>query len=100
MNEIIEMVDKSRENFYKAEALLYTIQQQAYFFEMRTGMRPTIFMSYDFFAILVGSFRDVVAHRLDKCQSAHTVCGYDLEIIAHGKEVLYVGYKINLGERY
>lgn len=95
--EIIEMVDKSREDFYKADALLWTIQQQADFFEMRTGMEPTIFMSIDLFQLLVAQYRDVVvAHSIDKNATAHTVCGYDLEIIAHSKEVLYVGYKVLL----
>jgi hypothetical protein len=94
--EIIEMADKSREDFYKADALLWTIQQQADFFEMRTGMEPTIFMSMDLFQLLVAQYRDVVAHSIDKNATAHTICGYDLEIIAHSKEVLDVGYKVLL----
>lgn len=94
--EIIEMVDKSREDFYKADALLWTIKQQADFFEMRTGMEPTIFMSIDLFQLLAAQYRDVVAYNIDKNATAHKVCGYDLEIIAHSKEVLYVGYKVLL----
>ena len=94
-NEIIEMADKSRENFYKADALLWTIQQQADLFEMRTGMEPTIFMSMDLFHLVVGHFRDdVVAHQIDKYQTAHKVCGYDCELIVHSNGVLYVGYKV------
>ena len=96
MKEIIEMVNKSRENFYKAEALLCTIQQQADFFEMRTGMEPTIFMSLDLVHILTAVLPETVVARINKNSTAHTVCGYDLEIIAHSKEVLYVGYKVLL----
>lgn len=92
--EIIEMVDKSRENFLKAESLLWTIQSQADFFEMRTGMKPTIFMSLDLLHILTTGLEDVVVHRIDKNQTTTTVCGYDTELIAHSKEVLYVGYRI------
>ena len=96
IKEIIEMVDKNRENFYKAESLLWTIQSQADFFEMRTGMEPTIFMSLDLVHILTAGLPETVVSRLDKNSTAHTVCGYDLEIIAHSKEVLYVGYKVLL----
>jgi hypothetical protein len=90
----IEMINNDREQLHKAEILLWTIQQQADLFEMRTGLAPTVFMSYDLFAILVASLKDVVVYRMGKNQTVHTVCGYDLELLHHGTDLLYVGYKI------
>ena len=93
----VEMIDKNIERFHKAEKLIWNIQQQADLFEMRTGIEPTIFMSYDLFALLVASLQDVVLHRIDKNQTAHTVCGYDCALIHQGSNLLYVGYKVDGG---
>jgi hypothetical protein len=90
-----EIAQKSAE-FKRADILLWTIQQQADLFQMQTGLEPTIFMSYDLFALLVSSFKDAILFRVGEGQSVHTICGYDLELIQHGKELLYVGYKINI----
>ena len=81
---------------YKAEQIINTIQLQADFFEMRTRIKPTIFMSYDLFAVVAAGLRDMLVRRIDKNQPAHTICGYDLELIHQGSELLYVGYKVDM----
>jgi hypothetical protein len=53
-------------------------------------------MSYDLFALVAAATRDLLVYRADKTQTGHTICGYDLEIIHHSKESLYVGYKVIL----
>ena len=85
----------------KGEQIIQTILLQADFFEMRTRVKPTIFMSYDLFALVAAANRDafvreVLVHRIDKNQTPHTICGYDLELIYQGSELLYVGYKVIL----
>lgn len=93
----IEMVaKKDTERFYKADLLIWTIKQQADLFEMRTGFEPTIMMTLDLVDLIATSFRDVLVHRVDKNQTGTTVCGYDLEILPAGRELLYVGYKIDM----
>lgn len=82
----------------KGEQIIQTILLQADFFEMKTRVKPTIFMSYDLFALVAAVNRDafgreVLFHRIDKNQTPHTICGYDLELIYQGNELLYVGYK-------
>ena len=81
---------------YKGEQIIQTILMQADFFEMRTRIKPTVFMSYDLFALVAATSSALLVHRLDKNQIAHTICGYDLELIQHGEELLYVGYKVLL----
>jgi hypothetical protein len=81
---------------YRAEQLISTILLQADFFEMRTRIKPTVFMSFDLFAIVVAATRDIVVHRIDRNQTAHTIGGYDLELIHQGTNLLYVGYKVNM----
>ena len=86
---------------YKSNQIIETIKLQADFFEMKTSVKPTIFMSYDLFALVAAVNRDafgreVLLHRIDKNQTPHTICGYDLELIHQGKELLYVGYKVLL----
>lgn len=85
----------------KGEQIIQTILLQADFFEMRTRVKPTIFMSYDLFALVAAVNRDAFGrealfHRIDKNQTPHTICGYDLELIHQGNELLYVGYKVLL----
>lgn len=85
----------------KVDRLIETIKLQADFFEMKTRTQPTIFMSYDLFALIAAVNRDafgreVLFHRIDKNQTPHTICGYDLELIHQGSELLYVGYKVLL----
>jgi hypothetical protein len=81
---------------YKGNQIIQTILAQASFFEMKNSVKPTIFMSYDLFALVAAATRDLLVYKLDKNQTAHTICGYDLEIIHQGKELLYVGYKVLL----
>ena len=81
---------------YKGNQIIETIKVQADFFEMKNRVKPTIFMSYDLFALVAAASRDLVVYRIDKHQTGHTICGYDLEIIHQGKELLYVGYKVLL----
>lgn len=81
---------------YKGNQIIETIKLQADFFEMRNRVKPTIFMSYDLFALVAAATRDLVVYRVDKHQTGHTICGYDLEIIHQGKDLLYVGYKVLL----
>lgn len=78
---------------YKGNQIIETIKLQADFFEMKTRLQPTIFLSYDLFA-LVAATGNVIVHRVDKNQPAHTICGYDLEIIYHGTDLLYLGHKV------
>ena len=92
----IEMIDTWEQQRRKGEQIIETILVQADFFEMRNRVKPTIFMSYVLFALVAAATRDLVVHRIDKNQTAHTICGYDLEIIHHSKESLYVGYKVIL----
>ena len=93
----IKMIDTWEQTKYRADKIISTIQLQADFFEMRTRIKPTIFMSYDLFAIVAAGLRDVLlVRRLDKNQIVHTICGYDLELIHQGSELLYVGYKVDM----
>jgi hypothetical protein len=91
----IEMLNTWEQQKPKAEQILDTILMQADFFEIRTGMKPTIFMSYDIFALLAYTARDMFLAHPDK-NTPQSICGYDLEIIQQGEELLYVGYRINL----
>ncbi len=100
MIEDIKMPDTWEQQKYKAQQIINTIQLHADFFEMRTRIKPTIFMSYDLFAIVAAGMRDMLTHKFDKNQPTHTICGYDLELIHQGANLLYVGYKIELKEIY
>ena len=59
-------------------------------------VKPTIFMSYDLFALVVAATKDLVTYKLDENRPINNICGYDLEIIHHGSELLYVGHKVLL----
>ena len=78
----------------KAHQLIENIKLQANFFEVKVGIKPTIFISYDLFALLAATSRELIAHRIEKHLPAHTICGYDLEIIHQGSELFYIGYKV------
>lgn len=90
----IKMIDTYEQTKYKAEQLIATILLQANFFEQAMRVKPTIFVSDDIFAILAAGARDLLLYRLDQTQTPHAICGYDLEIIYRGKELLYVGHKV------
>lgn len=80
----------------KGEQIIQTILLQADFFEMKTRVKPTVFMSYDLFSYVAAASRDLLVYRLDKNQPGHSICGLDLELIHPGRELLYVGYKVLL----
>ena len=96
MIEDIKPIDTWEQAKHKAEQIISTIKLQADFFEMRTRIEPTVFMSYDLFAIVAAATRDILVRRIDKNQPVHTICGYDLELIHQGYNLLYVGYKVDL----
>ena len=81
---------------HKGEQIIQTILLQADFFEMKNRVKPTIFMSYDLFALVVAATKDLVTYRLEENRPINTICGYDLELIHHGQDLLYVGYKVLL----
>lgn len=95
MNKI-EMIDTWEQQKYKGEQIIQTILLQANYFEQAMRVKPTIFMSYDLFALVAAVTKDLVTYRLDENRPINTICGYDIEIIHHGSELLYVGYKILL----
>ena len=94
--EDTEALDTWEQQKHKAQQLIETILIQADFFEMRNRVKPTVFISYDLFALIVAATRDLVVYQVDKTQTGHTICGYDLEITHQSKESLYIGYKVVL----
>ena len=90
----IKPIDTWEQAKYKAEQLIETILLQTNYFEQSMRVKPTVFMSYDLFALIAAGSRDLLLYRMDKNQPIHTICGYDLEIIHQGSELLYIGYKI------
>lgn len=78
----------------KAESLISNILYQADYFEMRTRIKPTIFMLQDIFSIILRGTKDCIVERYPKNQTAWTLHGYDLELLVHGSRLLYVGYSI------
>lgn len=79
---------------HKGEQIIQTILLQTNYFEQSMRVKPTVFMSYDLFALVTAATRDLVVYRVEKNQPIHTICGYDLELIHSGTELLYVGYKV------
>ena len=96
MVEDIEMIDTWERQKQKGEQIIQIILTQANVFEYRMRIKPTVFMSYDLFTLVVAATKDLVVYRVEKNQPIHTICGYDLELIHQGKELLYVGYKVLL----
>ena len=96
MIEDIEMIDTWEQQKHKGEQIIQTILVQAGYFEMQNRVKPTVFMSYDLFALVVAATRDLLLYKSDKSQPVHTICGYDLEIIQPGTNLLYIGYKIEM----
>lgn len=79
----------------KGEQIIQTILLWADFFEMRSRIKPTVIMSYDLLALVAAVAGDrLLVHKIDENQIAHTICGYDLEIIHKGHELLYIGHKV------
>jgi hypothetical protein len=50
-------------------------------------------MSYDIFALLAYNARDMLLVHPDK-NTPQSICGYDLEILQQGEDLLYVGYRL------
>ena len=93
----INMLDRYEYNRTRANDIINTILYAAENFEMAMGLKPTVFMSYDIFAILVaGVDSNIVVHNIIKHQTTHSICGYDVELIKENSEVLYLGYQVGL----
>ena len=90
----VEMIDTREQTKVKSEQIINTILIHTEFFEARMHAKPTVFMSYDLFATIAAAYCDVLLYTFDKNQPSHTICGYDLEIIPQGSNLLYVGYKV------
>ena len=98
---VTEMINNWEQKQQKVAQLISIIQMHADLFEMRTRYEPTVFMSYDLFALIAAVNRDAIGKevlltRLDENKPAHTICGYDLELIQPGSNLLYVGYKVDM----
>ena len=89
-------INKNEEWQHQVQVLIWNINQQAEFFKIRTGMSPTVFLSYNLFAKIVAIQPEAVLYHRDKQVAAHTICGYDLELIHTSTDVLYIGYRINI----
>lgn len=96
MIDDIELIDTWEQKKHKGNKIIETILVQADFFEMRNRVKPTVFMSYDLFALVTAATNDLVVYGIDDSQPIRTICGYDLELIHPGRELLYVGYKVVL----
>jgi hypothetical protein len=90
----VEMIDDWEQTKYKADQIIQNILLHANFFEQTMRAKPTIFVSYDIFAILAAGTRDLLLYRVEQNKPISTICGYDLEIIHQGSELLYIGYKV------
>lgn len=92
----IKFIDPGEQVRARADSIINTILYAANSFEQRMYIKPTIFMSYDIFAIVAAGTKDLLLARIDRDKTPHTICGYDLEIIHQGSELLYVGYRVSL----
>lgn len=92
----VKMIDPAEQVKAKADGIINTILYTTTNFEQCMGLAPTVFMSYDLFAILAAATRDVLVARIDRDKTPYTVCGYDLELVNQGIELLYVGYRVSV----
>jgi hypothetical protein len=75
------------------ENLFYNILYHAENFEMRTGCRPTIFITPDLFKSLAVNYKCDLRFTAAKDES-DTFCGYPIEQIVSNKSGVSIGYKI------
>ena len=75
------------------ENLFNNILYQAANFEMRTGYKPTIFITLDMFNSLVATYKYELKLAAAK-NEPDTFCGYPIEQIKSNKSGVSIGYKI------
>lgn len=92
----VKMIDPYEQAKARAEGIINTILYAANNFEQCFCVKPTVFMSYDIFALVAAGTRDLLKARIDRDKTPHTICGYDLELIHQGSELLYIGYRVGL----
>ena len=75
------------------ENLFHNILYHAENFEMRTGCKPTIFITPDLFNSLAVNYRYELRFTAAK-DEPDTFCGYPIEQIRSNKSGVSIGYKI------
>ena len=75
------------------ENLFHNILCHAENFEMRTGFKPTIFITPDLFNSLAFNFRHELTFTVAKDQP-DMFCGYPIEQVRSNKSGVSIGYKI------
>ena len=75
------------------ENLFHNILYHAENFEMRTGFKPTIFITPDLFNSLAANYRHELNFTCTKGQP-DTLCGYPIEQIRSNKSGVSIGYKL------
>lgn len=75
------------------ENLVHNILYHAENFEMRTGYKPTIFITPDLFNSLAANYRYDLKFAAAK-DGPDTFCGYPIEQIRSSKSGVSIGYKI------
>lgn len=75
------------------ENLVYNILYHAENFEMRTGLKPTIFITPDLFNSLAINYKHDLVFTVAKDQP-DMFCGYPIEQIRSNKSGVSIGYKI------
>lgn len=78
------------------ENLFHNILYHAENFEMRTGLKPTIFITPDLFNSIAHNYKYDLTFTIAKDQP-DLFCGYPIEQIRSNKSGVSIGYKI-LGE--
>ena len=92
----INMLDRNEYNRSRANDIINTILYAADNFEMTMGSKPTVFMSYDVFAVLcAGAEKYLVVYNIDD-HEVNMICGYEIELIKCRSGVLYLGYQLSL----
>lgn len=74
------------------ENLFHNILYHAENFEMRTGCKPTIFITPDMFNLLAANYKYEL--RVAANNESDTFCGYPIEHIKSNKSGVFIGYKI------
>ena len=75
------------------ENLFHNILYQAENFEMRTGCKPTIFITPDMFNLLAANYKYELRFAAAN-NEPDTFCGYPIEQIKSNKSGVSIGYKI------
>jgi hypothetical protein len=75
------------------ENLFHNILYHAENFEMRTGYKPTIFITPDLFNSIALNFKHDLIFTAARDQP-DTLCGYPIEQIRSNKSGVSIGYKI------